>query len=111
MSKEDLKKVASGRVWTGTQAKEKGLVDVLGGYDDAVRIAAEMAGVGTDYKVRLYPHMKSFYQQLLEGFEESARVSTLQKEMGQYYQYYQTWEHVKQFHGVQARMPFEFQIH
>jgi len=111
MSKENLKKVASGRVWTGTQAKENGLVDVLGGYDDAIRIAAEKAGISDNYKVRLYPRVKTFYQQLMEGLEENAKVSTLKKEMGQYYMYYQSWERVKTYQGIQARMPFEFQIH
>ena len=37
MNVEDLRKVASGRVWSGTQAKEKGLVDILGNFDDAIR--------------------------------------------------------------------------
>jgi protease-4 len=111
ITQEELKQVASGRVWTGVQAKEKRLVDVLGGYDDAIRIAAEKAGIADNYKVKLYPRVKTFYQQLVEGLEENAKVSTLKKEMGQYYMYYQSWEHIKSYHGVQARMPFEFQIH
>ena len=52
MSIDALKAVASGRVWTGTQAKENGLVDILGNLDDAVQIAATKAGVGSDYIVR-----------------------------------------------------------
>jgi protease-4 len=106
----DLKKIASGRVWTGEQAKTNGLVDVLGGYDDAIRIAAEKAGISDNYKVKLYPRVKTFYQQLVEGFEENAKTNALKEEMGQYYSLYEQWQHVKRYNGVQARMPFEFQI-
>lgn len=108
---DDLKKIASGRVWTGEQAQVRGLVDVLGGYDDAIRIAAEKAGIADNYKVKLYPRVKTFYQQLMEGFEENARSNALKEEMGQYYPLYEQWQHVKRYNGVQARMPFEFQIH
>jgi protease IV len=111
MPVENLKKVASGRVWTGVQAQARGLVDVLGGYDDAVRIAAEKAGIADNYKIKLYPRQKTFIQQLLQGFDESAKASALKKEMGEYYQYYQYWERIKTHQGVQARMPFEFIIH
>lgn len=111
MPVDDLKKVASGRVWTGEQARVRGLVDVLGGYEDAIRIAAEKAGVADSYRVKVYPRVKTFYQQLMEGFEENAKTYALKQEMGQYYPLYQQWQHVKQYHGVQARMPFEFQFH
>jgi len=60
MDVEQLRKVASGRVWTGAQAKERGLVDVLGGFDDAVSIAAKKAGIENDYKLKFYPKQKTF---------------------------------------------------
>ena len=110
-TKEEIKKVASGRVWTGVQAKDKGLVDVLGGYDDAVRIAAEKAGIADNYRVKLYPHIKNFYEQLVEGFESNVRTNALKEEMGQYYPLYEQWQRVKSYNGAQALMPFEFQIH
>ncbi len=110
VSKEAIKKVASGRVWTGLQAKDKGLVDVLGGYDDAVKIAAEKAGIAESYKVKLYPRIKNFYEQVMEGFGENAKTNALKEELGQYYPLYEQWQHVKSYNGVQARMPFEFRI-
>lgn len=106
----EIKKVASGRVWTGVQAKNKGLVDVLGGYNDALRIAATKAGIEDNYRVRLYPQVKNFYEQLVEGLQENAKTNTLKVEMGQYYMLYDQWQHVKSYNGVQARMPFEFRI-
>ena len=110
-TKEEIKKVASGRVWTGEQAKEHGLVDILGGYDDAIRIAAEKGGVADNYRVKLYPHIKNFFEQLTDSFSENARTNAMKEEMGQYYMLYEQWQHVKGYHGVQARMPFEFRIH
>jgi protease IV len=107
---EDLKRVASGRVWTGEQAKARGLVDILGTYNDAIRIAAEAAGVQDDYKVKLYPREKTFFQTLMEGFEDNAKLSLLKNEMGEYYPYYQYWQRVKSLQGTQALMPYEFQI-
>ena len=54
ISKEDLDKIAQGRVWTGSKAKEIGLVDELGGLDKALDIAIAKAGVDA-YTVMSYP--------------------------------------------------------
>lgn len=110
MSQDKLKEVASGRVWTGVQAKERGLVDVLGNFNDAIEIAAEKAGIADDYKVRLYPRQKPFFEALMEGLEENSRVSAMKEELGDNYIYYQYWQRVKGYNGTQARMPYEFII-
>ncbi|HMJ67261.1 MAG TPA: signal peptide peptidase SppA [Cyclobacteriaceae bacterium] len=110
MSQDDIKKVASGRVWTGSQALERGLVDKLGTFNDAVQIAAGSAGIGTDYKLRYYPKQKTFLEKLMSDYENEVRVSTLKKETGEYYRWFQQWEKVKHYQGTQARMPVEFII-
>jgi protease-4 len=110
MSQDKLKEVASGRVWTGVQAKERGLVDVLGNFNDAIEIAAEKAGIADDYKVRFYPRQKPFFEELMEGLEENSRVSAMKAELGDNYIYYQYWQRVKSYNGTQARMPYEFII-
>jgi protease-4 len=111
MSVADLKKVASGRVWTGSQAKDKGLVDVIGSFNDAVNIAAKSAGVEDDFKVKYYPsYNPSVFEQLVDQFEEEAKVNALKEEMGIYYPYYQQWNSVKTYQGTQARLPYEFKI-
>jgi protease IV len=110
MTQDDIKQVASGRVWTGTQAKERKLVDVLGGYNDAIDIAAKAAGIASDYKVRLYPRQKPFFEEFMEGIEDNARVSAMKDELGSNYIYYKYWQEVKNCNGVQARMPFELVI-
>lgn len=111
MSLEDLKAVASGRVWSGVEAKEKGLVDVFGTLDDAVAIAAQAAGVEEgDYKINYYPRKKDMLQQLLSGFEENVRTKLLKQEMGPAYPYMQQLKGIKEMSGIQARMPYDLVI-
>ncbi|NBW35567.1 MAG: signal peptide peptidase SppA [Cytophagia bacterium] len=111
MDVEELKKVASGRVWTGAQAKERGLVDVLGGFDDAIQLAAEAAGISADYKVKYYPQKLPFFQELMLELEDNARVNALQQELGMYYPFYMQMQRVQHYNGMQARLPFELSIH
>ena len=106
----DLKKIASGRVWTGTQAKDNGLADVLGGFDDAVKIAAAKAGIGEDYKLRYYPRPRPLLDRLMGDWEENTKVKALQKELGEYYPWYRQWDQLKTYQGVQARIGVEFVV-
>jgi len=109
MSQEELKKVASGRVWSGSQAKDRGLVDILGGYDDAIEIAAQAAGLD-DYTVKQYPVQKPFIAQFMEQLTEGAKIKALKEELGDQYYLYQQGLKLKELHGVQARMPFQLTI-
>jgi protease-4 len=106
----ELRKVASGRVWTGAQAKERGLVDVLGNFEEAVTIAAEAAELGEDYKLRFYPVQKTFLEEWLGGMEENIEIRMLKKELGTNYNTYQYLKKLKNYQGSQARMPFELVI-
>ncbi len=108
---EDIQKVASGRVWTGAQALERNLVDVLGGFNDAVKIAAEKAGVQDDYKLRFYPKPKNFLEELLTNIEENVKTNTIKAELGEMYTLYNQVQKIKNFQGTQARMPFDLQFH
>lgn len=110
MPVEELRKVASGRVWTGAQAKERGLVDVLGNFNDAVAIATAKAGVSNDYKLKYYPVQKSFIQEWLTGMEENAETKALKETLGNHYGTYQQLKKLKSLQGVQTRMPFELII-
>lgn len=69
MSLSDLQDVAKGRVWTGADALERGLVDELGGYPAAFRLAREAAGLKPDgaIKVKVFPPKKSMVASLREG--------------------------------------------
>jgi protease-4 len=109
-SQDDIKKVASGRVWTGTQALDKGLIDILGSFDDAVKIAADKAGVGDDYKLNYYPSQKSWIERWMSDYEDNVRTSALKEATGEYYNWFRRWENIKDMQGTQARMPFKLII-
>lgn len=111
MPVEELRKVASGRVWTGAQAKERGLVDILGNFNDAVAIATAKAGVSDDYKLKYYPVQKSFIQEWLMGMEENAATSQLKNELGEHFKTYEQLKKLKEYQGSQARLPYELLIH
>jgi protease IV len=67
---EKIDAIAQGRVWTGRQAKQNGLVDQLGGLDTAIAIAKQRAKIaaGTDVELVVYPPKKSFYEILSDQF-------------------------------------------
>lgn len=70
-NREDLEKIAEGRVWSGVRAKELGLVDELGGLDAAIRKAADFAKV-SDYKVAIFPQQSDPILQFFERFSGDA---------------------------------------
>ncbi len=105
MSTEAVKEIASGRVWTGNQAKERGLVDVLGGLNTTIKIAADRIGAGDDYRVVYYPTQKSWIETLLEDFGKNVQTKILKSELGTNYTLYQTVEKLKSYEGIQVRMP------
>ena len=107
MAIDDLKAVASGRVWTGTQALDKGLVDVLGGLPTAIEIAAQKANVLADYKVVYYPAQKTSIEELMEMLSGSAETSAMKAKLGDLYPYIELVKSIENAKGVQARMPFE----
>jgi protease-4 len=63
---EKIDAVAQGRVWTGAQAKERGLVDRLGSYGDALRSAAKRANLGDDFRIAYAEHPTTVVERLLE---------------------------------------------
>jgi protease-4 len=75
---EKINEVAQGRVWTGAQAKERGLVDRLGSYGDALKSAADRAKLGGDYRVVYLEREVSRFDRLLEFFGGSAAHAVAQ---------------------------------
>jgi len=71
---EEVDAIGQGRVWTGLQAKERGLVDEIGGLERAIEIAKELASIPTDQEVQrvVYPKPKTFVERLLSNDEEDS---------------------------------------
>lgn len=111
MSIEKLKSIASGRVWTGTQAKANGLVDVLGGIDDAISIAANKAKLKDgDYRVKYLPIKKSSFESIIEKFGNDQEEAKLKAYLGDFAPYAKQLKNLQSMDKVQARMPFELEI-
>ena len=82
--REYVRSIAEGRVWTGAQGRENGLVDEFGGLDRAVEVAKDLAKIPADRQVRrvVYPAPRTFLQQFFGGGgddEDSARVRAEQQ--------------------------------
>jgi len=112
MTFEQVNEIAQGRVWTGKEAIEKGLVDQLGGLEDAIKVAAELAEV-ENYRVRNYPNYKTDLKDALQmnPFMKASKEEILKETMGdENYQLYNNIHKMKNLEGIQARIPFIFQV-
>jgi len=113
-----LRRIASGRVWSGSEGKKIGLVDVLGSYEDALKIAAGRAHLqADDYQVQRLPRQKSavqkFFGRFLGGDEDeqaAAEARLLQAKLGPLYPAVRQYQQLMQMRGVQARLPYELEI-
>ena len=111
MTEEAIKKIAEGRVWSGIQAEEIGLVDLIGNFEDALSIASDKAGLEEgDYKLRFYPAPKTFFERLMEDFGAEAKTKLIKSELGDNYLYYKHAKQLKDKVGIQTRMPYEIII-
>ena len=79
---EEIDAIAQGRVWSGSQAKERGLVDRLGGLGDAVASAAARAKLGTDYQVRYVEREPSAWERFLLSFGDSEVMVRVARSVG-----------------------------
>ena len=110
MSVEAIEKIAEGRVWTGEAAKELGLVDELGGLDKALEIAAQKANVEA-YSVINYPGKSSIFDSILENGKKDYINGQLAETFGEYYHFMKSIQNLKEADRIQARLPFDLQIH
>jgi protease-4 len=113
MSIEKLKSVASGRVWSGSEAKQNGLVDVLGSFDDALAIAAKKAKIAKDdYRLWFLPVEKPLIDKIKDnlGVSVKAQQQALKQELGELYQYFEILKKIKETPRIQARLPYDIVI-
>jgi len=110
MNVEQVHEIAQGRVWSGTDALELGLVDEIGGLEDAIAYAKEKAELDK-YKLITYPEQKSGFEQFMEIFDAEAKAeNAIKSELGDAYQYLELIREVQKMEGPQMRLPFEMEI-
>lgn len=111
MSKSQVDAIGQGRVWSGVQAKENGLVDELGGLDTALKEAAKLAKIKT-YKTKDYPEFDKTFEEMLGGFGlVKAKEDILKAELSEAeYKIYQTYRQLTKQKGIQLRLPYEIKF-
>jgi protease-4 len=110
MAKEQVDSIGQGRVWTGENAKEIGLVDQFGGLDFAIQQAAEIAGI-EDYRTVSLPALPDPFQELFKTGTDNVRVWFLKNELGEKFRFYEYFKKASQMNGVYARMPYDLNIY
>lgn len=109
MTVEEVDKIAQGRVWSGTDAKEIGLIDDFGGLTDAVKLAAEMANLD-EYKIVSLPTQKKLIDQIMEELTGKKSDAYLKKALGEHYELYRNIQTISKYQGVHARMLHNIEI-
>jgi protease-4 len=113
MTKEAVHEVAQGRVWTGSKAKDIGLVDALGGLPSAIESAASLAELSS-YRLVEYPKTKDpltqFLDQIMNRDTDNVKMALLQSEMGEMYGFYKYIKEMKELKGAQMRLPFYMEL-
>jgi len=110
MTFEQVDAIGGGRVWSGTQALKIGLIDSFGTLDDAINAAAAKAGLG-NYSIKEYPFKKNDLETFLKEFGMVKSQAFIRNELGSdYYGIYTDLKAIKEYKGIQLRMPFEITI-
>ncbi len=111
MTVEEVDAIAQGRVWTGKEALEIGLVDELGGLENALEGAATLAGL-VDYRTSDYPRYKKELEDAFKNFPfGSAKDEMIKEELGEAnYKIYKEIQQFSQLEGIQALLPYNIDV-
>lgn len=109
MTKEQVDEVGQGRVWSGENAKDLGLVDKFGGLKDAINLAAEIEGL-ENYRTVALPAQLDPFQQMFQTGTDNVRAWFLKNQLGEHYRYYEFLKKSSEMNGVFARIPYDISI-
>jgi protease-4 len=109
MSKAQVDSIGQGRVWSGENAKEIGLIDDFGGLKDAIALAAEIEGL-EEYRTVDLPSLPDPFQELFKTGSDNIRARFLKNELGEKYRYYEYFKKMSGMKGVYARMPYDIYV-
>ncbi|MCJ7449209.1 MAG: signal peptide peptidase SppA [Bacteroidales bacterium] len=110
MSVESVDNIGEGRVWSGTRAQEIGLVDEIGGLNDAIRGAADLAGIET-WSIRELPVVEDPYTRLLNQITGEVMMKFLKRNLGESFRFYNDLLEISEMTGIQMRLPYFIEIH
>ena len=104
-----INSIGQGRVWSGTEALNIGLVDRLGDINDAITSAAKKAKL-KDYKIVDYPAQIDPFTALFDKSGDQVKAYFVKRELGDNFMYYEQMKSALNLSGVQARVPYNIQI-
>ncbi len=110
MTPEAVDAIGQGRVWTGEDALEIGLIDGYGGLVDAISLAADRVGVADDFRIWEVTDPLSPFDAFFSGLSASTRRSMTEDELGDAFRHYEYLRTMLDENGVQARLPFVIEI-
>ncbi len=110
LRKSFVDSIARGHVWAGSEGLKLGLVDSLGGLQDAIAYAAKEAKLGKNYRITEYPKRKEFLQELMAEFSGKAESRILSNKLQVFEPYLSGIQTFSQMKGIQARLPFVMKI-
>lgn len=106
---EAIDKIGQGRIWSGANGIENGLVDGIGGLNDAIAIAAQKAGLERYRTVEL-PKQKDPFEELIKNLTSEAKIQVMKVQLGEAYQYWKNISRVKSMNGIYTRMPYDLTV-
>lgn len=109
LSLEQVDAIGQGRIWSGINALEIGLVDTLGGLETAIEIAVKKAKLDR-YRIESFPKKKEPFEAFIELMGQDTKHKMIQKELGNFGPIYNTYKYLMELEGIQARLPFEMII-
>lgn len=109
MTPEQVDAIGQGRVWSGSDAIEIGLVDEIGGLEKAIAVAAKMAELDT-YRLKELPYQEDPIEQLMKQLTGQTKVSLFKNELGPVYEHIDYLQTIHEMKGVQARLPYIIDI-
>jgi len=116
LPKNKVQEIAQGRVWSGAAAKELGLVDEIGGLEDAVKEAAKQAKLGNDWQLEEYPKRRSLEERILEKLsgvhasKTAVKLDPLTAEVKKMQEELAVVKSMNDPQGVYVRLPFNWRI-
>ena len=123
LTMDQVEEIAQGRVWAGSEALKIGLVDEMGGFEQALAFAKNKAGLGTDAKIIEYPAPRDLSEQiaaLFSGeskplaasriFGKHAHANPLAQQMDQMQEDFETLTRFNDPQGVYARLPYDLRV-
>jgi protease IV len=116
LDKKRVAEIAQGRVWSGNQAKELGLVDEIGGLEEAIQEAAKRAKLKDDWRIEEYPKSRTFEEQLFGRLlgaalnSQSETPDPITQEVKKFQQDLSNFQTMNDPRGIYLRLPFDLRI-